>query len=130
MINRNILTFFAFVFMILALSSVISHAQDYNSSKEYAIKDYHTKIAIGCVNCHEGTDKTKYKAVPESTCLSCHISKEKVADRLAFLGGKNPHSSVHDGPNLSCHECHNSHKPSYNMCKDCHNTKNWMREIK
>ncbi|CZE48117.1 cytochrome c3 family protein [Campylobacter geochelonis] len=102
----------------------------YDQNQTYALKNAHKDAKLQCFHCHEGTDIKEYKEVKTDTCLTCHESKEKVAKRLYFLGEKNPHNSVHDGANLSCHVCHNSHKPSFNMCNDCHNTKNWMREIK
>lgn len=95
-----------------------------------AIKPHHKEVQMDCRDCHGNVSKENYKSVETLTCLQCHSSKEKLADRLKFLGKKNPHNSIHDGQNLNCYSCHNEHKPSYNMCTDCHNTSKWMREIK
>ncbi|AJC86436.1 flavocytochrome c, heme subunit [Campylobacter sp. RM16704] len=94
------------------------------------MKPHHKSVQISCKDCHGAIPKEKFKPVQTQTCLNCHKSKEFLAQRLDFLDKKNPHNSIHDGLNLNCYSCHNEHKPSYNMCEDCHNTSKWMREIK
>ena len=102
---------------------------------KYPLKAVHAKLSFKCVFCHEnqGTEPENFKEVQEKTCLQCHGSKEKLADRLGFIGKSNPHNSIHDGTRLTCDECHFEHKESRNMCVECHEkevqTNMWMRKI-
>lgn len=102
--------------------------------KEFPIKSHHENLSLSCTDCHEGQgdDPKNYKLVGDEGCLSCHKSKVALADRLKFMDALhvNPHNSIHDGPKLYCDECHNEHKPSTNMCLDCHSNevKLWMRK--
>lgn len=97
--------------------------------QKYEIKPYHKALSLKCEHCHETSEPKAGERLGDKVCLDCHKSKEFLATRLEYLGKKNPHNSIHDGTNLSCYVCHSSHKPSQNMCKDCHNTKTWMKEI-
>jgi predicted CXXCH cytochrome family protein len=104
--------------------------------EKYPLKPIHNSLAFECIFCHEGqgTRAEEFKAPQEKVCLSCHKSKEYLATRLEFMDTlkNNPHNSVHDGPNLYCDECHMEHKPSINMCTECHEreikTNMWMRQ--
>ncbi len=104
--------------------------------KKYSMKTEHAKLSLECVFCHEGQgkDASSFEAPEEDACLSCHKTKEYLAERLAFMDTHkaNPHNSIHDGPNLYCDECHREHEPSVNMCAECHEAeieKNiWMKE--
>ena len=104
--------------------------------KEYPIKSYHEKLSLDCLACHEGqgNDPKEFEDPDEEVCLSCHKSKEYLAQRLRFMDTlkANPHNSIHDGPTLYCDECHHSHKKSVNMCVECHqkeiNENFWMGE--
>lgn len=105
--------------------------------QKFPVKAAHAKLSLSCVFCHEqqGNDPEEWESVEEDTCLTCHKSKEYLADRLAFMDTlkANPHNSIHDGPNLSCDECHNEHIPSENMCAECHEKEIkeniWMRKM-
>lgn len=97
---------------------------------EFVIKPHHVDVKLKCTDCHKQANEKDYKALDSNACLTCHGTKEKLAKRLDFLKGKNPHNSIHDNANLNCYTCHNEHKPSFNMCNTCHNTKTWMKEIK
>lgn len=102
--------------------------------KRFPIKPHHKKLLFNCEACHEdqGADPLKYKNIGDKGCLSCHKSKEYLADRLKFMDllKANPHNSIHDGPNLYCDECHMEHKKSINMCSECHENEVplWMGE--
>ena len=104
--------------------------------KKYPLKPIHGSLVLECVFCHEGqgNNAEDFEAPEETACLSCHKSKEYLAKRLNFMDSlkANPHNSVHDGPNLYCDECHREHKPSVNMCIECHEkevkTNMWMRQ--
>ncbi|BCX78729.1 cytochrome c3 family protein [Campylobacter sp. 19-13652] len=101
-------------------------------SVKYPLKPHHEHLALGCADCHEnqGDEPSKFKAIGDKGCLSCHKSKKLLAKRLEFMDvlKANPHNSVHDGPTLYCDECHNEHKESTNMCLECHEheVKEWM----
>lgn len=102
---------------------------------KYKIKPHHEHLSFDCVDCHQnqGDDPSKFKAIGDAGCLSCHKSKKLLADRLKFMDTlkANPHNSVHDGPTLYCDECHNEHKPSTNMCSECHEHEvpQWMNGV-
>lgn len=92
--------------------------------EKYPLKPVHGSLAFECIFCHQGQGDhaEDFEAPDEEACLTCHKSKEFLATRLSFMDTlkANPHNSVHDGPNLYCDECHNEHKPSINMCSECH----------
>lgn len=102
--------------------------------KEFPIKPAHSKLSFDCVYCHEGqgNNPKEFTMPGDKGCLSCHKSKIYLAERLKFMDNLhvNPHNSIHDGPRLYCDECHNEHKPSINMCAECHehDVKIWMKE--
>ena len=57
------------------------------------------------------------KAVPADKCLSCHGDYAKLKE-LTKDAKPNPHyTHMLDQP---CAECHKAHKPSVNMCQECH----------
>lgn len=101
--------------------------------KKFPIKKYHAKLSLECTDCHEGQGRypNKFELIGDEGCLSCHKSKQYLAERLKFMDvtHTNPHNSIHDGPRLYCDECHNEHKESTNMCLECHSNdvKDWMR---
>lgn len=101
--------------------------------KEFPIKSHHENLSFECIHCHagQGDDPKKYETPGDEGCLSCHKDKQYLANRLKFMDvlHVNPHNSIHDGPNLFCDECHNEHKPSENMCAECHehDIKIWMK---
>lgn len=102
--------------------------------KEYPMKSHHAELSLECIHCHEGqgNDPEEFTTPGDEGCLSCHKTKQFLADRLKFMDELkvNPHNSIHDGPNLFCDECHNEHKPSINMCSECHehDIKLWMKD--
>lgn len=104
--------------------------------EKYPLKPIHASLSLKCVFCHEGQGNNveEFKVVRETTCLECHGTKQKLAERLGMIGtiNANPHNSIHDGTRLACDECHNEHKPSTNMCAECHEkeiqTNMWMRQ--
>lgn len=103
--------------------------------KKYPIKTHHQKLSFGCIHCHQGqgTAPEKLEAIGDEGCLSCHGSKLKIAARTGYMDlfHTNPHNSYHDGPTLSCDECHKEHEPSQNRCLECHTKEvpNWMRKV-
>ncbi|MBE3021730.1 cytochrome c3 family protein [Campylobacter sp. 7477a] len=91
---------------------------------KHTLKPHHEHLAFDCIDCHtnQGDDPSKFKNIKDEGCLSCHGTKKLLAQRLKFMDTlkANPHNSVHDGPTLYCDECHFEHKPSINMCSECH----------
>lgn len=71
----------------------------------------HAKLP--CSTCH----KNEMTAPPKETCLSCHGSYDKIAERTAKLT-PNPHFS-HRGEE-DCTNCHSLHGKSRLECNDCH----------
>lgn len=116
--------------IIILLLFCFIFENSYSDEQNRTIKPYHKEVLIDCRDCHGRIDKKDFKPVKTPVCLECHKSKQSLAEKLDFLKDKNPHNSIHDGLNLNCYSCHSEHKPSYNMCKDCHNTSTWMRDIK
>lgn len=102
--------------------------------EKFPMKPHHEKLSFKCTDCHEGQgdEPENFKAIDDKGCLSCHKTKQYLADRLKFMDNLhvNPHNSIHDGPKLYCDECHFEHKPSENMCLSCHSNdvKLWMRK--
>lgn len=102
--------------------------------KEFPMKPHHENLSFDCIHCHEGQgdNPKEYETPGDEGCLSCHKDKESLATRLKFMDELkvNPHNSIHDGPNLFCDECHNEHRPSENMCMECHQheIEIWMKE--
>lgn len=92
--------------------------------EKHQLKPHHAKLKFTCIDCHagQGDDPSKFKAIGDKGCISCHGDKKKIAKRLEYMDllKANPHNSVHDGPTLYCDECHNEHKKSTNMCVECH----------
>lgn len=84
-----------------------------------------------CDACHVEEEPTQgVAAVPTETCLSCHGSYEKVAERTAAIGeGVNPHDNFHYDMQLDCITCHKSHGGSVNLCLSCHDADLWMNDI-
>ncbi|ATB69349.1 cytochrome c3 family protein [Sulfurospirillum diekertiae] len=130
---------FFFIFSVMSLFGVDTNTSSPKINmtpelkKEFPIKAHHEKLSLSCTDCHEGQgdDPKDLKLIGDKGCLSCHKTKQFLADRLKFMDAlhTNPHNSIHDGPKLYCDECHNEHKPSENMCLSCHSNdvKIWMR---
>lgn len=142
---RNRKTLFAVgVFLLLSVMSLIGSEANTPPAvgvkitpelkEKFPIKPHHEKLSFKCIDCHEGQgdNPENFKAIEDKGCLSCHKTKQYLADRLKFMDALhvNPHNSIHDGPKLYCDECHNEHKPSENMCLSCHSNdvKLWMRK--
>jgi len=78
--------------------------------EKFPLKPHHEKLSFKCVDCHaeQGDDPENFKAIDDKGCLSCHKTKQYLADRLKFIDALhvNTHNSIHDGRKLSCDECH------------------------
>lgn len=99
----------------------------------------HSQSGIGCLECHqltaeqqgENVSKFQRKAFKapldqrqyqNDFCFRCHGSYKEVAERTRDFQKKNlsmnPHES-HYGE-IDCSLCHKSHKPSVDLCSECH----------
>lgn len=102
---------------------------------KYPIKPHHQQLSLNCIHCHkgQGDNPEQLEAIGDEGCLSCHGSKKKIAARTGYMDlfHTNPHNSYHDGPTLSCDECHKEHQPSQNRCVECHEKEvpNWMKKV-
>lgn len=57
------------------------------------------------------------KNITEGTCIACHGSYKKIAEKTEELD-VNPHDS-HQGE-VPCTRCHSGHKKSVLFCNGCH----------
>ena len=91
----------------------------------------HVANNMKCGACHDEEDPTQgAAAVTADTCLSCHGSYERVAERTAAVGEDvNPHDNFHYDMQLDCTTCHKSHSESVNLCLSCHDADLWMNDI-
>ncbi|WP_172623384.1 cytochrome c3 family protein [Arabiibacter massiliensis] len=91
----------------------------------------HASSNMKCAACHDEEDPAQgVDAVSSEKCLSCHGSREKVAERTAGIGeGVNPHDNFHYDMQLECTTCHKSHGESVNLCSSCHDADLWMNDI-
>ena len=145
---KSILTFIGLSFLIIVSLWAINETTNTTDNavnvtekitpelrEKYPIKPHHEKLSLDCIHCHEdqGDDPENFEFIGDKGCLSCHGSKDKIAKRTHYMDlfETNPHNSYHDGPTLSCDECHQEHQPSINMCMDCHEKEvpNWMKKV-
>lgn len=70
--------------------------------------------SLPCTTCHQDDKMT---APAKETCLTCHESYAKVAERTKAMT-PNPHAS-HRGE-ADCSNCHSMHAKSRFECNDCH----------
>lgn len=71
--------------------------------------------SLPCSTCHVNNE---LKAPSKDSCLACHGSYEKLAERTAKMT-PNPHMN-HRGEQ-DCANCHSLHAKSRFECNDCHN---------
>ena len=52
--------------------------------EKFPIKSHHAKLSLRCTDCHEGQGENpeNYKMIGDEGCLSCHKTKQHLADRL------------------------------------------------
>ncbi len=79
------------------------------------VKPHHKEAGISCEDCH-GV-KTPSKEATEEQCLSCHESRDAVAERT---GGDDPNPHFGHDESISCGDCHKEHEDSVLYCDDCH----------
>lgn len=102
--------FLSLISCVFFLFSLESFAQG-----ETFLADRHAQKGVNCVACH--TETPPQQAVPTEKCQSCHGDFEAMKEKTKNLS-PNPHyTHMGDQP---CGECHNAHKPSVNMCGQCH----------
>ena len=100
------------VIVTVAALSILSGAA---FAQDKYLADRHAERGVACASCHQETPPSK--AVPADKCLSCHGDYAKLKE-LTKDAKPNPHyTHMLDQP---CAECHKAHKPSVNMCQECH----------
>jgi Zn finger protein HypA/HybF involved in hydrogenase expression len=134
----GVFLFFNAMYLIGSEVSKTPPAQEVAVSAElqekFPLKNHHAKLSLKCADCHEGQgdEPENFQMIGDEGCLSCHKSKQYLADRLKFMDvlHVNPHNSIHDGQRLYCDECHFEHQKSENMCLSCHSNdvKIWMKD--
>jgi len=89
------------------------------AEKNNFLADRHKGKGLACSGCHK--ESPPQAAVPMAACLSCHGSYIKVARRTDNVS-PNPHASPHAPKmgEITCEKCHHGHKPSVDMCAECH----------
>ncbi|CAD7287076.1 cytochrome c3 family protein [Campylobacter suis] len=92
-----------------------------NFSKEsFPLQGIHQKLGLDCKDCHKENDQKDYSSAMNASCMQCHVSYEKLAERTGVLGHTD---NIHANPHyesLDCDTCHSTHKPTVNMCVRCH----------
>jgi uncharacterized paraquat-inducible protein A len=83
------------------------------------LADRHKGKGVECSACHN--ESPPKASVPMAACLKCHGSYAKVAKRTDNVS-PNPHASPHVDKmgEIACEKCHHAHKPSVDMCAECH----------
>lgn len=104
--------------LIAALALGFSFAQE-ASQQQAAVKEHHLKVSQNEKNCGTCHAASAPEIPPDTACLKCHGSYEKVAQRTAALE-HNPHDSPHYGNTATCTACHSEHGRSRAICSDCH----------
>jgi hypothetical protein len=77
--------------------------------------DKHKNRGMDCSGCHK--ESPPKQDVPMAVCLGCHGDYGKVAAKTNEID-PNPHDSHLGG--IDCGKCHHAHKPSVNVCNECH----------
>lgn len=94
------------------IAAILGAAAGAASAAPTAAAGSHAKLP--CSTCHADG---KFAAPAKSTCLGCHESYEKVAERTAKMT-PNPHASHRGEPD--CSNCHSMHAKPRFECNDCH----------
>ncbi len=117
------------IFLFAVLFSIAGMAYSSSGSAPVSLKEHHKDLE--CADCHGNESEEKYYLTPSEACLSCHGSRQEVAELTKELdaGNVNPHRSFHSGTATECYECHREHKLSRNFCGNCHDTDLWMNPV-
>lgn len=85
----------------------------------------HAPMGFKCADCHK-TDAPQ-AAPTNGACLACHGSYEQLAEKtkpkhVANPDDKEAHANPHASHmgQISCADCHHTHKPSELVCGQCH----------
>lgn len=113
--NKTLKCFAGALILAAALSSALT------AQAAPAMKAHGPHAAVPCATCHADG---KFTAPTKETCLKCHGSYAKVAERTAKMT-PNPHASHRGEP--QCTNCHSMHAQPRFECNDCHNFKIQMK---
>ncbi len=112
------ITFIYAAFMMISSQLI---AQDSINDQKYPISGIHNKLGLACADCHKEKNKAEYSNSVNKGCSSCHGKPEEIADKTGHLGHlNNIHNSPHWGNEINCNMCHKAHKPTQNLCLQCH----------
>jgi hypothetical protein len=100
------------IFNLIAVFAFVSFLQSVDAA---SLADRHGTRGVKCENCH--TSMPPQKNITEGTCIACHGSYKKIAEKTEELD-VNPHDS-HQGE-VPCTRCHSGHKKSVLFCNGCH----------
>lgn len=100
--------------VFLAIAVLSTSSMLYAGGTQF-LADQHKAEGIECADCH---GKDIGEMVANQSCLACHESFEKVAERTTDMH-INPHRSIHF-MDYVCAACHQGHKPLNNFCQNCH----------
>lgn len=84
---------------------------------EKALADRHANYGAQCASCHAAKAPVAGARVKNESCLACHGSYEKLAEKTK-KAEPNPHRT-HLG-NVRCSDCHSGHSTPRLICNDCH----------
>lgn len=116
---RNILILIVSLVGAFLFASSSVYAQE-NTWNGVPMKAHHFKV-MGeketCKTCHETEVPTERPN--DKTCIACHGTMDKIPTK-ANKFDKFPHDSDHYGNTLECTACHAEHKPSRDICSNCH----------
>lgn len=122
-IQNLMLTACVFIFACLSMNASETKTVKFDDA-HYPISGIHKKLDLKCTDCHRENKPEEYSSITYDSCFACHKSPESVAERTSHLGHiNNIHNSPHWGLELSCDNCHKSHKEPVNMCLQCHGQK-------
>ncbi|GIU37888.1 cytochrome c3 family protein [Shewanella schlegeliana] len=85
-----------------------------------SIKQHHIDALgddMNCRTCH--TTKGAFERPSDQACIDCHGGMHDIPTEPNRFD-KNPHNSHHYEDLLECMVCHSEHKPSKDICSDCH----------
>ncbi|MFV0480660.1 MAG: cytochrome c3 family protein [Campylobacteraceae bacterium] len=88
---------------------------------DYPLNGIHKKLDLTCTDCHKEEKKEDYSNAMYGSCFSCHGTPAKLTESTGYLGHTNNiHDSPHWGNQIACDTCHKAHKPTQNLCLQCH----------
>ncbi len=101
-------------FVMTAIAGLVLATGSFAADKPLA--DRHFNYGAQCATCHATKMPATGTRVKNETCLACHGSYEKLAEKNKNEE-PNPHRT-HLG-NVRCSDCHSGHGTPRLVCNDC-----------